>query len=82
MNTTTPNEADLTPWFDGLLHKPARPGVYMRRLGDYVVYGWWTGSAWRRWFWKAAEAANDALRSKGAPPKCQNPDWRGLRNKP
>ena len=83
MNTehTVVNKDDLTPWFDGTLYKPARPGVYMLMSGSSVGYQRWDGVEWSSWYLDVDGAANGRLDSY-ADTHYQNDNWRGLRNKP
>ena len=88
MNTehTVVNKDDLTPWFDGTLYKPARPGVYVSKykgyVGYYVGYRLWTEMAWGFWFWDLKDAVDDPWNAVCAPSAEQDADWRGLRMKP
>lgn len=71
-------EDQLTPWFDGKLHKPARPGVYMQRSGGGrdIGYQRWDGERWYMW----CRTAEFAARSPWAALESfQNDNWRGLR---
>lgn len=40
-----PVAPELTPWFDGSV-KPARPGVYERRLDGVCGHSYWDGKTW------------------------------------
>lgn len=67
----------LTPWFDGRIHKPARPGVYQQKSATgWVGYQHWNGKKWSVWCTTAAQAY--AQRGGFASPRHQNDDWRGL----
>ena len=72
---------DLTPWFDGKLYKPARPGPYMLLSGSRGAIGYqmWDGHKFGHWF----ESLHDAVwRSRdGDCAVTQNDNWRGLRRK-
>ena len=73
-------ESDLTPWFDGKRHKPARPGVYMLRCGrgTFVGFQKWHGTAWSPWADSAETAARYTPNNVASPPH-QHDNWRGLR---
>jgi hypothetical protein len=70
-------EDQLTPWFDGRLHKPARPGVYMQRNANgRIGYQRWDGESWYLWISTAEIAAKQI---QAVAHYYQNDDWRGLR---
>ena len=77
----TYTEDDLTPWFDGKLYKPKRPGVYMLMSCSSVGYQRWDGVTWSSWYEDVDGAANCPLDSYAAK-SYQNDNWRGLRRKP
>ena len=70
----------LTPWFEGKIHKPVRPGVYQVRSPgkspDITGFRNWNGETWSRWY-STAERADSAGHSP-APLEYQSPDWRGV----
>jgi hypothetical protein len=70
------DENDLTPWFDGRVHKPTRPGVYMLMCGFGKVLGYqrWDGEFWNLWY-RTPEMANIVTFRAAS----QNDNWRGLR---
>ena len=68
---------EFTPWFDGRLHKPARPGVYQQRNAhDVIGYQHWNGARWGAWCRSAAEAKEQ--RGSYVHPAYAHDDWRGL----
>jgi hypothetical protein len=60
----------LTPWFPGGV-KPARKGVYQRRMHTGVAYSYWTG---RHWGLYTGEPVVEERRSA-----IQECEWRGMR---
>lgn len=73
------SDKQLTPWFDGKLHKPARRGVYMQMSGSGHEAGYqrWNGKVWSSWY-STPELAARAPRKDCASPTSQNDNWRGL----
>ena len=67
---------NLTPWFDGKLYKPVRPGVYQSRFFSDIGFRHWDGKTWGNWFFRQ----NDAARRKHRPAAGagQTDDWRGI----
>ena len=66
----------LTPWFDGKIHKPVRPGVYQVRLPGACVYRHWDGKTWGLWYFTAA-----LVNERGVHPIRETlvqDDWRGI----
>ena len=66
----------LTPWFDGKIHKPARPGVYQVRLPSSCVYRHWDGKTWGFWH-SDADSAGGTKRRPHRDYHAQD-DWRGI----
>lgn len=74
------NESELTPWFDGRLYKPARPGVYMQRLypGSGIIgFQYWNGRLWSAWRSDPQSAFDE--RDFLVSHRFQKHDWRGLK---
>lgn len=71
----------LTPWFNGKLYKPARPGVYQLEsgCGERLGYQKWDGDKWYEWCETVEQAS---LSDWVIIYSHQNDDWRGLAEDP
>lgn len=72
---------ELTPWFNGMKHKPARPGVYMLLSGGMglIGYQFWDGQKWGVW---CSTAHGAAISGGGHAHSYHQDDWRGLAHNP
>ena len=71
----------LTPWFDGMLHKPVNIGVYMQVSCSNVGYQKWDGVGWGPWCTNPEEAAQTHA-GDYAVGFYQHDDWRGVLKAP
>jgi len=73
----------LTPWFDGGVFKPSRPGVYERSF--YAPYSYWDGEYWHDGA-PYPELAYQYGQVPGIPgleySESQDAEWRGLATPP
>ena len=74
-------EEDLTPWFDGKKHKPARRGVYMLMSGNSLGYQKWDGQGWLPW---SSDVLHAAAYKDGeyVSQQYRDDNWRGLKKRP
>lgn len=70
---------ELTPWFPGNV-KPARPGVYQRKLSWGTRYAKWDGRVWLGYYYEPYSAAVGNHIS--AYQLSRDIEWRGLAKDP
>lgn len=76
----TCTKEDFTPWFNGAIYKPSRPGVYQQRAGsgDKIGYQYWDGEYWYSWSLNVKGAKHSYSIGDRASEMYQDDDWRGI----